>query len=302
MQEAKEVYAEYNLYIRALRSARNQYVRDVLKHKVITAKNKVGTFAKAKVTKFKESIKDVDLRVKHTAVVAKEKIVEAEIKVVETVNRFKKNVVIKVNSAKKKIGRFKKTQIRKFKKRVKNAEKRIKSTKVKIVRKANRFKKNVTRKVKSTKKKIGRFKKEQIKKFKKNIKDIDLSVKKGMLSAKEMVINGQIKIIEKTSRFKKNVSAKVNSAKDKVGRFSKQQIKKVKKVFVSSNSIRVQKQHEIDVRLQKIAELKSYRSQLINSSYQHTASGRSRGVFYIWMFAIIGLISMFTLMLIKYLK
>jgi hypothetical protein len=144
--------------------------------------------------------------------------------------------------------------------------------------------------------------KEQIKKFKKNIKDIDLSVKKGMLSAKEMVINGQIKIIEKTSRFKKNVSAKVNSAKDKVGRFSKQQIKKVKKVFVSSNSIRVQKQHEIDVRLQKIAELKSYRSQLINSSYQHTASGRSRGVFYIWMFAIIGLISMFTLMLIKYLK
>ena len=61
MQEAKEVYAEYNLYIRALRSARNQYVRDILKRKVITAKNKVGTFAKTQVTKFKESIKDVDV-------------------------------------------------------------------------------------------------------------------------------------------------------------------------------------------------------------------------------------------------
>ena len=300
MKQATQVYLEYGAYIKELRTERNEKIKESLKTQFVNVKNKVGTFSKQQVKKFKKNIKDIDLKMKQGFLNVQEKVVKSQIKITKKVNRFKKNVIVKVNSTKKKIGKFNKQQIKKFKKRVKTAEKKIKSTKIKVVKKVNRFKKNVTVKVNSTKKKIGKFNKRQIKKFKQNIKDIDLNMKQSFLNAQEKAVNAQIKVVEKVNRFKKNVVVKVNSAKTKVGNFKRHQIKKIKNTFMSSDMIRMQKQEQIERRKQKIEELKQYRNQLMHSMNYEVSAGRSRGIFYIWTFALVGVISMFTLILLKF--
>ena len=161
----------------------------------------------------------------------------------------------------------------------------------------------------TAKNKIGKFNKRQIKKFKQSIKDIDLDVQQQFLNILEYLITNQIKLIEFINRFEKNVSRKVNSSKNRVNRFKKQQIKKFKNTFMSNDKVRQQKQNQINSRRQKIEELKQYRNQLMMaSSYSMTQSMsgptrvRSRGVLYIWMFALVGLVAMFTLMALNIIK
>jgi len=223
--------------------------------------------------------------------------------------KIKNAIKSQIVTAKNKIGKFNKRQIKKFKQSIKDIDLDVQqqflnileyliTNQIKLIEFINRFEKNVSRKVNSSKNRVNRFKKQQIKKFKKKIKKINKNIK-----------SFRVKISKTTNRFKKNVSRKVNSSKNRVNRFKKQQIKKFKNTFMSNDKVRQQKQNQINSRRQKIEELKQYRNQLMMaSSYSMTQSMsgptrvRSRGVLYIWMFALVGLVAMFTLMALNIIK
>ena len=111
MEQATQVYFEYGSYIKALKTERNKKIKSAIKMNFVVVKNKVSTFSKRQIQKFKDSIKDLDQTFVNGYLAGKEKFLAVQTKVVEKTIKFKKDVAIKITSFKSKVAKFNKQQI-----------------------------------------------------------------------------------------------------------------------------------------------------------------------------------------------
>lgn len=264
MNVALQNYREYGDFIKEIKAERNQVIMNSLKNSISRTGSKIGTFKKNKIDKFKKEVSSY--------------LINLDLKAKEVFAMTEEKMV--------------------------NAQ-------IVVIDKYNRFKNNAVQLYKTTSDKIGSYKKTKIVDFKKKIsfivRDIDLSVKNIAMKVEKKGFEAQIEVINKANRFKSSIIQFSNTTKNKVGSVARSAKNKITGFFKSDEVIRQNKLNEINERKKKIAELKEIRNQLLMGNYQNmnpelASSGRSRGVLYVWLAAVVSVLLMGVLIGVNIIK